>query len=56
MTVSNISNECMLYEGFLPGLPAKNIVAFQAGPIFACYTGAQISGKRLDKLDQAQLG
>jgi hypothetical protein len=37
-------------KGFLPGLPAKNIVAFQAGRIFACYTGAQISGKRLISL------
>jgi hypothetical protein len=26
MTVSNISSDFMLYQGFLPGLPAKNIV------------------------------
>ena len=45
MMVSNISNDFMLYEGFLPGFTCKNIV-ISGGRIFA-YTGDQISGKRL---------
>ena len=39
MTVSNISkNDFMLYEGFLPRLPGKNIVVVLGRRIFA-YTG-----------------
>jgi hypothetical protein len=32
MTVSHISSDFMLYEGFLPGLPAKNIIVFGHAP------------------------
>ena len=46
MMVSNISNDFMLYEGFLPGFTCKKHRSISGGRIFA-YTGAQISGKRL---------
>ena len=45
MTVSNISNDFMLYEGFLPRLPWQKHRSISGGRIFS-YTGAQISGKR----------
>ena len=53
MTVSNISNDFMLYEGFLPRLPWQKHRSISGGRIFA-YTGAQISGKRLGRVKFGQ--